>query len=78
VDAFEAMGIACARRDETMNRFDGMRPQDGPIERPLTRCPDCGGELRAVADAAREGVEFWCEICDVCWHVELGYAHRVS
>ena len=61
-----------------MNPFDVVRPKEAPIERPLTRCPGCGSDnLRTVADAESDGVDFCCGMCGAYWHVELGYVHRV-
>jgi len=47
------------------------------LDRPLTHCPECGSEhLTPVLDG--EDVQFFCEDCGRCWHVELGYVHRVD
>ncbi len=62
-----------------MNRFDVVRPHNGPIERPLTRCLDCGSDdLNVVTAAESEGVELCCASCGACWLVELGYVHRAA
>ena len=40
-------------------------------------CPRCGGtRLEAVDDG--ELTNFFCRDCVACWHVELGYIHRVD
>ena len=42
---------------------------------PLHACPACGsGQLHAVRDGAV--VNFLCEGCRECWHVELGAVRR--
>jgi hypothetical protein len=46
------------------------------MRRPLPRCPRCHGlSLRAVSDT--DQVNFLCLECFRCWHVELGWVHRV-
>jgi hypothetical protein len=42
----------------------------------LTECPVCGGTLSAVTDGA--ATNFLCDDCLECWHVELGYVHKVD
>lgn len=46
---------------------------------PLHRCPSCGsGALEAVVEDETRDVNFLCTSCKRCWHVELGFAHRVT
>lgn len=40
----------------------------------VTHCPRCGGELTLVLDGP---ADFECDACGRCWHVEMGYVHRV-
>jgi len=48
------------------------------IRRPLGHCPACGSaRLVPVVEADVEEVHFFCDECGRCWHVELGYVHRV-
>ncbi len=48
------------------------------IRRPLDHCPECGsGQLEPIVDLHAEEVQFLCLTCSRCWHVELGYVHRV-
>jgi hypothetical protein len=48
------------------------------IRRPLDRCPTCGSwQLQVVTDTDEEGARFLCGACNRCWHVELGFVHRV-
>lgn len=43
----------------------------------LSRCPECAGqELRFVSDG--ELANFLCLTCGCCWHLELGWIHRVD
>lgn len=43
---------------------------------PLDVCPACGGlELHPVYDG--ELMNFLCPLCLSCWHVELGFIHKV-
>jgi transposase-like protein len=47
------------------------------LKHPLEHCPSCRStRLRAVSDG--ETVNFFCDDCERCWHVELGYVHRVN
>ncbi len=40
-------------------------------------CPGCGSEeLEAVSDG--ELTNFFCAACHRCWHVELGWFHRMD
>ena len=44
--------------------------------KPLDACPACGGvELHPVYDG--EMMNFLCPLCVSCWHVELGFVHRI-
>ena len=48
-----------------------------PLQHPLVPCPHCGEErLEPVRD--RDTVNFLCGACGRCWHVELGWVHRVD
>jgi hypothetical protein len=50
---------------------------NGLFAPPLASCPRCGApDLEAVSDG--ELTNFFCGRCMSCWHVELGYAHRVD
>lgn len=50
-----------------------------PIARPLASCPACGSDrLDPVVELRTEEVHFFCLDCSRCWHVELGYVHRVA
>jgi hypothetical protein len=55
------------------------RPGSGlrqPDWRPLDACPACGAtELHPVYDG--ELMNFFCPLCISCWHVELGFVHRI-
>lgn len=42
----------------------------------MTHCPSCRGELVAVRDQGT--TNFLCEDCGRCWHVEMGFVHRVD
>jgi hypothetical protein len=54
-----------------------MSDPDALFSRVLLRCPRCdAARLRAIADG--EDVNFFCEGCGACWHVELGWVHRVD
>jgi hypothetical protein len=44
---------------------------------PLQACPTCGSQ-RLVAVRDGNETNFVCEDCTRCWHVELGYVHRVD
>lgn len=53
----------------------------GPAEiRPdgtLASCPECGGQdLTCVSDG--ELINFFCQSCRCCWHLELGWVHRID
>ena len=51
-----------------------MRPEtDRPL---LDACPACGAtELHPVYDG--ELLNYLCPLCISCWHVELGFLHRI-
>lgn len=52
---------------------------DHPITRPLVHCPVCGSNrLDPVVENDRETVHLLCRDCSRCWHVELGFVHRVA
>ena len=43
----------------------------------LPQCPSCRSmRLRAVSDG--EDTNFLCLECGTCWHLELGWVHRVE
>jgi hypothetical protein len=47
--------------------------------KPLAQCPTCrSAELEPVVEVDTGEVHFRCHDCGRCWHVELGYVHRVS
>jgi hypothetical protein len=47
--------------------------------KPLVLCPSCrSADLEPVVEADGADVHFRCRDCGRCWHVELGYVHRVS
>ena len=53
-------------------------PAAHPIDQPLTHCPACRSEqLEPVVENERQTVHFLCRDCSRCWHVELGYVHRM-
>ncbi len=41
------------------------------------RCPKC---FSTAIDPVVDGdeVNFLCRVCGRCWHIELGYVHRVD
>lgn len=44
--------------------------------KPLDACPACGAiEFHPVYDG--ELINFFCPLCASCWHVELGFIHRI-
>jgi hypothetical protein len=45
--------------------------------RPLSRCPSCGS-VRLVAVRDDDLVNFSCDDCARCWHVELAAVWRVD
>lgn len=50
-----------------------------PLRYPLLNCPACGSDhLEPVVENGTSDVHFFCHDCNRCWHVELGYVHRVS
>ena len=60
-----------------MERAGVRRP--APIRRPLEHCPGCGSDqLDPIVALEIEDVHFLCAVCSRCWHVELGYVHRVA
>ena len=62
------------------------RPENGasdnlehPITHPLARCPACGSQrLDPVVERERQTVHLLCRDCSRCWHVELGFVHRID
>lgn len=43
----------------------------------LLRCPEChSAALEPVQDG--EWVNFWCTVCERCWHVELNRVIRID
>jgi hypothetical protein len=52
---------------------------DHPISRPLSHCPGCGSvRLDPVVERGGETVHLLCRDCSRCWHVELGFVHRMD
>jgi hypothetical protein len=48
------------------------------FDRQLDVCPACGSDrLDPVVENESQNVHFFCGACGRCWHVELGYVHRV-
>jgi transposase-like protein len=46
---------------------------------PLPYCPSCGSvQLEPVVEADTQDVHFLCRDCKRCWHVELGFVHRMA
>jgi len=43
----------------------------------LKQCPECGGE-KLIPVATREGTNFFCQDCLLCWHLEHGRANVVD
>lgn len=61
--------------DRQENRF-GDLAEAGPHGE-LASCPECGGvDLHCVNDG--ELTNFFCPSCASCWHVELGWVHRID
>jgi hypothetical protein len=53
--------------------------EDHPITRPFAHCPVCGSSrLDPVVEKRRQTVHFLCRDCSRCWHVELGFVHRMT
>lgn len=53
------------------------REETGTGWLPIDTCPECGGvELHPVFDG--ELVNFLCPLCMSCWHVELGFVHKIN
>ena len=49
------------------------------ITEPLRQCPECGSvRLEPVVEDERSTVHFLCADCSRCWHVELGWVHRMT
>jgi hypothetical protein len=49
------------------------------LQRPLARCPVCGSpNLAPVVESEVQEVHFLCGDCHRCWHVELGFVHRMN
>lgn len=45
--------------------------------KPIDACPECGAvELHPVFDG--ELMNFLCPLCMSCWHVELGFVHKIN
>ena len=63
-----------------MNTTHEPATSDRPalIRRPLAHCPTCSSpDLEPIVALEAEQVHFLCNACGRCWHVELGYVHRV-
>jgi hypothetical protein len=62
-----------------MNMHHSDLRAEHPLRHPLWQCPTCGStDLEPVAEADTVEVHFLCRECKRCWHIELGYVHRVS
>ena len=49
----------------------------GATVKGLMECPTCGtDDFEAVTDGV--SVNLLCTVCHTCWHVELGWMHRVD
>jgi len=49
----------------------------GAIITGLMACPTCGWEeFEAVFDG--DATNFLCRVCHDCWHLQLGWVHRVD
>jgi hypothetical protein len=61
-----------------MSNIQTTEPRgDGLFPAPPEACPGCGGiGLEVVSDG--ELTNFYCSSCVSCWHVELGWVHRVG
>jgi len=48
------------------------------FDRQLDVCPACGSDqLDPVVEDRTQSVHLFCRACGRCWHVELGFVHRV-
>jgi hypothetical protein len=59
--------------------IDVVYPSDAVhlLPGPLDLCPACGAsDLESVSDGT--STNFYCRGCGTCWHMELGYVHRVD
>jgi hypothetical protein len=57
--------------------FEGTSSGWKPDWTPIDSCPGCGAiDLRRVFDG--ELMNFLCPRCLSCWHVELGFIHKVD
>jgi len=49
------------------------------FDRQLDVCPACGSDhLDPVVEHRTQDVHFFCSACGRCWHIELGFVHRVT
>jgi hypothetical protein len=49
------------------------------FDRQLAVCPACGSDqLEPVVERGSPDVHWLCDACSRCWHVELGYVHRIT
>jgi hypothetical protein len=45
----------------------------------LAACPACGAdEFETVVEQGSADVNSFCRACGRCWHVELGFVHRIT
>jgi hypothetical protein len=44
---------------------------------PFDTCPGCRG-AGLTASASGDQTKFFCPACTSCWHVDLGWVHRVD
>lgn len=46
---------------------------------PLATCPACGADqFEPVVENGTSEVNLFCVACGRCWHVELGFVHRIT
>jgi hypothetical protein len=49
------------------------------FDRQLAVCPACGSDqLAPVVEQGSPDVNWLCDACSRCWHVELGHVHRIT
>jgi hypothetical protein len=63
--------------EQRLASASGLGPAEIGPDGALASCPECGGrQLRCVTDG--ELTNFFCAACACCWHLELGWVHRVD
>ncbi len=73
-------GVGVERKETPMepSRDDETAPRESATQ-PLSRCPTCGSpNLESVVETGRGTVHHLCRDCSRCWHVELGFVHRMT